>query len=246
MGLLEQVTQMRNQGKSDDEIISDLRKQKVSPKEINEALNQAQIKNAVSDIRGPQDTQEQPSQINQNQNFGQYNPQEKEFNQEMYTPQEAQEYTPQQGYQSYGQEGYNTDQNYAPPQQEDQGYQEYENQPQEAQNDIIVEISEQVFNEKSKEMSKKIDSFEEFKSLTQTKINHLTERLKRIEFSIDKLQAAILEKVGSYGRDLNSIKKEMSMMQDTFTKTLNPLISLATKKPSHETKPKKEKPSKKK
>ena len=40
--------------------------------------------------------------------------------------------------------------------------------------------------------------------------------MKRIESIIDKLQSSILEKVGSYGSNLDSIKKEMSMMQDSF------------------------------
>ena len=40
----------------------------------------------------------------------------------------------------------------------------------------------------------------------------------RIEKIIDTLQIKILEKVGSYGRDLASTKKEMSMMQSTFGK----------------------------
>ena len=36
------------------------------------------------------------------------------------------------------------------------------------------------------------------------------------------MQIAILEKVGSYGQNLDSIKKEMSMMQDSFTKMVSP------------------------
>ena len=34
------------------------------------------------------------------------------------------------------------------------------------------------------------------------------------------MQIKILEKVGSYGGGLESIKKEMEMMQDSFSKTL--------------------------
>jgi len=54
--------------------------------------------------------------------------------------------------------------------------------------------------------------------------------LKRMEKTIDKLQMAILEKVGSYGRGLESIKKEMIMMQDSFGKMVNPLSELAERK----------------
>ena len=37
---------------------------------------------------------------------------------------------------------------------------------------------------------------------------------------IDTLQVQILEKVGSYGRELKSTKKEVSMLEDTLKKTI--------------------------
>jgi len=54
--------------------------------------------------------------------------------------------------------------------------------------------------------------------------------LKRIETSIDRLQSAILEKVGSYGRGLDSVKKEMGMMQDSFGKMVGVLADKAGEK----------------
>jgi len=58
-------------------------------------------------------------------------------------------------------------------------------------------------------------------------MEHLNERLKRIETIIDRLQASILEKIGSYGSNLDSIKKEMSMMQDSFSKTMGSMNNLS-------------------
>lgn len=260
MGTLEQVTQMRKERKTNEEIISELKKQGVSPKEINEALNHAQIKNAVSDIRGenapspplqenipplPQenqdaqkgDTQENYNQDNYQQNQG-YNQQEN------YNPQE-----------SYNQS--NQEQVYNPPPQNNQefypqqdGYQDYSNSgqyPQQNTNaDTIVEISEQVFDEKINKITKKIDSIEEFKTLTQTKLDHLTDKVKRIESVMDKLQIAILEKIGSYGKNLETIKKEMSMVEDSFAKTLNPLLDIAKHKSPSKDKEKSEKKNSKK
>ena len=49
----------------------------------------------------------------------------------------------------------------------------------------------------------------------------MSNRLARLEASIDKLQIAILEKVGSYGRGLDSVKKEVEMVQDSFSKIVN-------------------------
>jgi hypothetical protein len=53
-------------------------------------------------------------------------------------------------------------------------------------------------------------------------MENISDRLKKIETIIDKLQIAILEKVGSYGKNLEGIKKEMSMMQDSFSKMISP------------------------
>jgi hypothetical protein len=219
MGTIDQVTQMRQKNMSDQEIISELRKQNISPREINEALNHAQIKNAVSDIRGddeapmPQDQQQYGDYDQQAQNQGGYD------QGQVYTPQPQQQaYYPQQQQQDY-QQDYGQQQGYYP-------------QPQMAANtDTIVEVSEQVFDEKISGISKKVDSMDEFKVLTQARMEHLNERLKRIETIIDRLQASILEKIGSYGNNLDSIKKEMSMMQDTFSKTMGSNSSARATRP---------------
>jgi hypothetical protein len=231
MGVLDKITKMRNEGKSDEEIQSDLKKEGASSREIREGLNQAQIKKAVSDIQGDDELQA-PS------------PSGTEPEEDTYTPRpqanrpttprtmdvSQQGYGANQGYQDY---------NYAPqPQQQetyypqDYGQEGYDNynqySPMQPTNtDTIVEISEQVFSEKIETVRKKVEDVEEFKNLAQTRLENLMERIRRIESVMDKLQAAILEKIGSYGQNLESIKKEMGMMQDSFSKTLNPLIDIA-------------------
>ncbi|MDD5700270.1 MAG: hypothetical protein PHH00_03740 [Candidatus Nanoarchaeia archaeon] len=204
MGVLEQVTQMRRENPriSDEEIISALKNQGATPKEINDALNHAQIKRAVSDIMG--DDMEAPSP-------GGYAEQDND--------EYAREQEPQQG---YAQEQVYTPQPSSYPQQEYQQNYGQDYSPQQTGTDTIVEIASQVFEEKISEISKKVDSFEEFKVLTSAKLEHLNERLKRVEMIIDKLQSAILEKIGDYGSNIESIKKEMSMMQDSFSKVIAP------------------------
>jgi hypothetical protein len=207
MGTLDQVTQMRQNKMSDQEIISELRKQNISPREINEALNHAQIKNAVTDIQGEDETPMPQDQQQQYENYNQQQTPDQGYDQgQVYTPQPQQAYYPQQqqGYQDYG--------------QQQQGY--YPQPQATANTDTMVEISEQVFEEKISDIAKRVDSVDEFKILTQARMEHLNERLKRVESIIDRLQASILEKIGSYGSNLDSIKKEMSMMQDTFSKTM--------------------------
>ncbi len=205
MGVLEQIMQMKNQRIPDEEIVSRLQEQGVSPREINDALNQSQIKNAVS---GEEMMPEQ-SPIPNQQNQGDYIPQAQEMpelprtNQETYAPQTQEYDQPQEAY---------TQDNYGYPAQT--GF----------DSNTIIEISEQVFSEKIKKIQKQVESINEFKTLAETKIENTSDRLKRIETTIDKLQIAILEKIGSYGKNIENIKKEMSMMQDSFGKVVNQAV----------------------
>ena len=188
MGVLDQVTELRNQGMGDDEIIQTLQEKGIPPKLINDALNNEQIKKAVSDEYQPptpsEQTEEQPAPQENHQDQV-YSPQ---------APQQQEYYSPQ----DYQQPGY----------EQQQGF----------DSSTIIEIAEQVFAERMQKTQRQIDQMMEFRSITEGKMESISERLKRIEMTMDKLQIAILEKVGSYGSNLESIKKEMSMMQDTFGK----------------------------
>tara|TARA_Y100000034_G_C6863723_1_gene393395 strand:- start:486 stop:1205 length:720 start_codon:yes stop_codon:yes gene_type:complete len=210
MGILDQITQMKNQGKPNEEIVNNLQQQGISPKEINDALSQSEIKNAVS---GTENTNMQPSIMEKTPSQAPYVPQTQDVgNQEIYTPQPQQEYVQPQG--DYQQDNYNE---YAP-----QGINNTDN---------IIEIAEQVYSEKIQKIQKQVENINEFKTLAQTKIENISDRLKKIETTIDKLQIAILEKIGSYGKDLGSIKKEMGMMQDSFGKMINPIANKIENQP---------------
>lgn len=251
MGVLEEVTQMKKRGMTDDIIVKRLREEKFSPKEIRDAMNQSQIKNAVSRMdnegmepsmmeapmpegeqEAPEQQMETPQENQQGYSKGSYIPKTKEIQgEETYAPVQEEYYAPQPG-QQYSQ---GSQQEYSP-----QGYsQPY--QQEGISTDTIIEIAEQVFAESTKNMQKKIDELSEFKTLSQTKIDNALERLKRIEVVMDKLQISILEKIGSYGSNLNDIKREMSMMQDSFGKIVNPLVESSEE--NFERKPSKQKKS---
>lgn len=219
MTILKQVSEMKNQGAPEEEIIKKLQDQGVSPKAINDALDQEKIKKAVS---SEEEYEMPPSPTSKMQRSvkTQEIPED-----QMYYPQPQEEYSPQ----DYSQ--YQEDSTYTP------GF----------DTNTIIEISEQVFSEKIQKIQKQVDDFSEFKTLTESKIENLSERIKRIESITDKLQAAILEKIGSYGNNLESIKKEMSMMQDSFRKMINPLAERAEEKHHkhiHKTKTHVKRPSK--
>ena len=210
MGVLEQVTEMKNQGIPEDEIVNKLQEQGISPRAINEALGQSNIKTAVS---GEREEDIEPSIRGET-------PPEPPATKQTYMPssQEIPEQHEAETYLPATQEAYYPPQEGDYPQEEFGGYGEYGGYGAGADTDRFIEIAEQVFSEKIKEIQKQLENVTEFKSLAQIKLDHATERIKKIEATMDRLQMAILEKIGSYGRTLESIKKEMSMMQGSFGK----------------------------
>jgi len=187
MAVLDQVMQLKGQGMGDDDIVNNLQQQGVSPKEITDAINQAQIKNAVTG--GPGDA---PAQAPAAPTAG---------GEEFYTPQTQEapaDYAAPQG--EYYEEGA-----YAPAQGG-------------LNSDTMIELANQVFAEKMKKPEKLLSELNEFKELSKVKLDHMEDRLKRIEKIIDTLQIKILEKVGSYGSDLRKTKKEVAMIEETIGK----------------------------
>src|SRR3989344_9589977 len=123
--------------------------------------------------------------------------QEEDEQGEEYVPQPQAEYSPQQyasqeQYPAYQQQEYApqeyTQQEYIP----QEGY-EYQQSTGATDTDAIIEISEQVFADKMKGVLNQLESLDEFKTLSGIKIENISDRLKRIEMSIDRLQIAILE-----------------------------------------------------
>jgi len=205
MGVLEEISSMKSQGLSENEIILELREKGTSPKEIQDAISQLKIKNAISDYA------EEEKNIFKEQ--GEIlPPKAQEFQEQEPYPQ------PSQNYNSSPQ-GYSPDEAYAP----QQGY----SGGMDA--NVLIEISEQVFSEKIKPIQKDLDTLNESKVMNQIRLENLNDRLKRMETMFDKLQITILEKIGSYGQNLDSIKKEMEMVQNSFTKIADPLVDRAEK-----------------
>ncbi len=233
MAALEQVMQLKNQGYNEDQIVESLKQQGVSPKEITDAINQSNIKDAVSGESKNYDAPQAPEQNQENSKFqrpgnqpqGQdtgYSPSTQEISspQQTNTQEQSQQQTYDQNYgQNYNQEQY--DQNY--------GYQE--NQGTSGNSETMIEIADQVFSEKIKDIQNTIDDLNEFKTTTETKVEHIDKRLKKIEKMIDTLQIKVLEKVGNYGKELSSTKKELKMVEDSISK-INKKSSKSKKKKS--------------
>ena len=219
MGILDDINNMKSQGMPDREISMRLQERGASPRAIEDAFNQIRIKRAVSAESSGEDGME-PSIMNENpkQTSSLYVPKTQEIShesEELYAPPPIQssQYNAEIEAPQYGGGGEYDQEEYYP----QEGYEE-QGSGGAYDTDTLIEIAEQVFSEKIKKEQKQIESLNEFATLAETKLSDDHERIKRMEGVIDKLQAAILEKVGSYGRNLDSIKNEMGMMQESFEK----------------------------
>ncbi len=90
--------------------------------------------------------------------------------------------------------------------------------------DTISEIAEQVVAEKFAEFRKKTGDIALFKETIQDKVLDIDDRLRRIENSIDKLQHAVIGRIGEFGDSVSSIHKDLENLHDTTSKLMNPLI----------------------
>ena len=262
MGVLEQVIELKGRGIPENEIVAKLKEQGVPPNAITDALNQAKIKKAVSSSGKDVKNEMEPSMMDSagaepppkelpteggfsdtdltpiaRQKYQTSPPKEfsrvsqEVLDEEDYVPQPQGENYSDQNQQQYPQNQYSQQEQYIP---QEYSPQEYESPVSGiSDTDTIIEITEQVFSEKIKTIQKQVEDLNEFKVLAQTKIDNISNRLKRIELNIDRLQAAILEKIGSYGRGLEGIKKEMGMMQQSFGKVVNTLADKTEEKRKH-------------
>ncbi len=236
MTVLTDIKRMQVEGKTEAEILSTLKQQGVSPREITEALSQSKIREAVageSPYGNPEAAlmppQEQAAPAEEmvpsvaapqgRENYPQ--PYEQQY-------QQAQAPAPQQQpqYQQY-------------PQQYEPQYQTYQPQPQMGaiSPDTITEISEQVVAEKLSPLRKDIEKVIDLKTTMESKMEYLDERLKRIEKIIDLLQLSIMQKVGEYITNIDDIKKEITETQKSF-KAMVPGLPASSKEERAE-KPKK-------
>lgn len=253
MAVLEKVTQLKEQGATEPQIIESLKQEGISPKEINEALSQSKIKSMINTRQGeipqPEEPQEmfqipemQPQNTPMQPNMVPTNYSQEEYNQQPLFQQQFQRQPPmQQQFQQL--ETYKQPQEQYAPQEY---YEEYAPQ-QPSSIETINDIAEQIVEEKNIELKKQISSFTEFKDTLSLEVERINEKITRMENVFNELQIAILKKIGEYGEGIQNINKEMHMTQDSFSKILDPLTdniremqritgSNTTKKPTPKTK----------
>ena len=228
METLDRIMDMQRQGIPDTEISTTLQNEGVSPNQINDGLNQAKIKNAVSPAeQGAQPPTNQEMQPSIMETAGQNQPIRPPAEQGAQPPVGTQPQIGQENPAAPGPEIY-------PPQGQEQEYypetpQAYSEQDYYApqgnlDTETISEIAEQVATEKINEFKKKTGDLVSFKNNIQDQVNNIDDRLKRIESSIDKLQQAVIGKIGEFGESNAMIHKDLDNLHGTVSKLMNPLI----------------------
>ena len=205
MSTIDDIKNMRKEGKTEDEIVQALRNQGIPEGKISDSLNQANIKNAIESqdhqegVIGsmPSNSSVQEYQEMQPSMLSSQEPQQEEFPiSQQQSPQNAYEFYPQSQQQPYQEQ-----------------YQQYQGQ---LSSDTITEIADQVLSEKLSSIRKKLDENINLKNVMQTKLDIVDERLKRMEKIIDQLQLSILQKVGDYLANTADLKKELLETQKSF------------------------------
>ena len=221
MALLERISAMKKEGKSSREIIKTLGEEGISPRQINEALSQLDIKSAVSAEENMQpsimQTTEQPaigmsSSPEANPEISAPAPQ--------YAPEvsaqpiEQAQYAPPEYSQDYAQ-GYDASSS-------SQGYGQY--QPA-VDIETIRDIANQIIEESMDKLKEQLSSAGKMKTEINAKIQEIEGRLEKIEEIIQQLQFSIIKRMGEYGEAVSDISKEVRATQDSFSKLVNPIMN---------------------
>ncbi len=252
--VMEQISQMKQQGMQTKDIIQNLKQQGISPKEINEALSQSEIKSEITNTQGvfpgapttsasqpaqqspagqppaqpgQTSTQQTPSTAEMQPSIGQTGMQQ-QASMDMQTPVPAMNpQISQPAVLEPATQDYSQYQEYAP--EGDAGYYpEYSGGGGgTADIETINDISSQLIDEKTKHFKKEFSEFTGFKKDSQNKLEELDQRLTKIEDHIEELKMAIIRKIGDYGDDINKLANEMQATRDSFGKIINPLTENA-------------------
>ncbi len=115
----------------------------------------------------------------------------------------------------------------------EQSQQYYQPQQEYPPAETISEIVDQLLAEKLKKINESISTLIDFKISIETKMTDINSRLKKVEDQIDNIKDSVIGKIGSYGRQIETVNKEVEAMQESFGKMVNPMIDRARTSQMH-------------
>jgi len=203
------VLLMMQSGSSDNDIIRRLSESGYSPVQITDALNQAKIKKEINVTEGLQPSITQAQMQAPTPRLQVPSPFETPVPKPSVSFQVPQTSTPVNVTAEYPTYPYQ--------------YPTSEEAPK-METEAIEEIAEEIVNEKWSEIKGKISDVIEWKIYAEKRITSVDDRIKRIEASMDRLQAAMLTKVQEYGRNIKELGAEMAGLEGAFGKVLTPFV----------------------
>jgi len=220
---LERFMKLAAEGKSDEQIIAQLKEEGFSASDINEALNAAKIKKAITEqpiagtttleTGGEEEMRPSILEAEKTEELAVPTPGETEAR----APVTQVEVAPTAAEYEYPYYGYETE------------AAQVQMAPIAAKapldTELIEEIAEEIVTEKFSEFYTKVGDIASFKQDMQARIAELDERIKRIEAAFDKLQLAVVGKIKEYGESVKYLGTEMQALENSFSKILAPLAS---------------------
>lgn len=84
----------------------------------------------------------------------------------------------------------------------------------------IEELAEAIIDEKWAELVENINRIIDWKEKTEARIAGIETEFKNLKENFDKLQGAVLEKVGEYDRHIQDVGTEVAALEKVFQKVL--------------------------
>ncbi len=221
------VLEMQKTGMNDGEIIRRLREQGYTDKDINDAFNQARVKQSIrSDEFSEVPEAPMPSRMS---GMPQETPRkmpEKGMNE--YVPAPSQ-YPEQPEEYDYGQQqDYNYYPETQPEQQEQYEYeQEYPGYEQGYTTEAFEEIAESIIEERWRTFMEKIGDVQGWKERVDREIDRIEKRIDKIDDSLRSIHAAMLEKVDEYGKGVKDLGTDVKAMGKAFSGIMQPIMKHA-------------------
>lgn len=221
------VLDMRSSGMNDSEIIKRLREQGYTEKEINDAFNQAKVKEIIKEsVSENKDLPPLPSPSADKNEYEQSsyelvptppNIDITDVNAPTPTqpPQPTQVSTPlsedvRQSYEPVEEYGYGYEPDYTI--------------------ETFEELAESIIEEKWREFIEKLGDIQTWKDSVNREITRLEKRVEKIEELISRIQAALFEKVGEYGKSLKELSTDVKAVEKVLSKVLSPLMKKVKEK----------------
>jgi len=219
----EEVIALRSQGKSNDEIVSELSKKGLSNQQISEAINQADIKGGVEGQVPPAT----PPPAIAPENIPSMEGAEPGMKPSALTGAGGEEIpipVPSPG--TEGGKAAPEPQTFVAPEIQQPAAQMAPSMPQSSMDmESIHEVVESIIDERWQEVVASVGDITLWKSKMEDDVAAIKQEILRIEDRFTKLQTSIIGKVDEYQKGITQVSTEMAALEKVFGKIMEPLTS---------------------